>query len=119
MPLSDREQRMLEEMERGLSARSARRVTVRAVQSRRPRRITRGVLAGLCGSVLGLVVLYLGLRIAGAAGLSRTVRDVGTGLGVGSAVGIWWACCGLARAVLGACRKYAATSGRGVRADSP
>jgi len=84
MPLSEREQRLLQEIEHALSAEDPRFVV--SVSSARPRRGTRTV-AVLCvvGVVVGLVVVLAGLASGG--GLGTAVGVLGFVLIVGSCLG--------------------------------
>jgi hypothetical protein len=84
MPLSEREQRLLQEIEHALSAEDPRLVV--SVSSARPRRGTRTV-AVLCvvGVLIGLVVVLAGLASGG--GLGTAVGVLGFVLIVGSCLG--------------------------------
>jgi hypothetical protein len=84
MPLSEREQRLLQEIEQTLSTEDPRFVA--SVRSARPRRGTRtvGVLCAV-GVVAGLAVVLAGLASGG--GLGTAVGVLGFVLIVGSCLG--------------------------------
>jgi hypothetical protein len=91
MPLSDHEQRLLDEIEQALYAEDPKFAS--SVRSARPHNRARSMLAlGVFGTLLGLVVVIVGLGVG---------RSVGTAIGVSGFVLIVGSCAAVVSALRG------------------